>query len=123
MELLLAPRSMDQQRKKALLEAYKNRRPDMGVIALRCEATGETFLEISKDISATMNGIRIKLNAGFHPNRRLLELWKAYGEANFTFSVARTLKYDDPSEDHRRELEKLREECLAADPKARKLWK
>lgn len=114
---------MDQQRKKELLEAYKSRHPEMGVIALLCGATGETFLEISRDIPATMNGIRVKLNAGFHPNRHLLELWKTYGEEGFTFSVAKTLKYEDPAEDHRRELETLREECLAADPKAQKLWK
>lgn len=114
---------MDQARKKELMEAYKTRRPEMGVIALRCGATGETFLEGSRDIPATMNGIRVKLNAGFHPNRHLLELWKQYGQEGFTFSVARTLQYDDPAADHRRELEKLREECLAADPKAQKLWK
>lgn len=114
---------MDKTRKKELLEAYKTRRPEMGVIALRCEATGETFLGVSRDIPAGMNSIRMKLSSGFHPNRRLLELWKQHGPEAFTFFTARTLEYEDPGEDHTAELEKLREACLTADPKARKIWK
>ncbi len=114
---------MDRQRKKELLAAYRERRPEMGVIALRCEATGETFLGISQDIPAGFNSIRMKLESGYHPNRHLLDLWKQYGQAGFTFSVARTLKYDDPAADHTAELEALREKCMAEDAKARKLWK
>lgn len=40
---------MDTKRKKELLEAYKNRHPEMGVISYRCKETGEVFLGISKD--------------------------------------------------------------------------
>lgn len=114
---------MDRSQKKAALAAYKARRPEMGVIALRCEATGETFLGISQDIPAGINGIRAKLGFGFHPNRHLLELWKQYGPEGFTFSTARALKYEDPGADHTAELEKLRETCLAEDPNAQKIWK
>ena len=32
---------MDIKRKKELLEAYKNRYPEMGVISYRCKETGE----------------------------------------------------------------------------------
>ena len=52
---------MDINRKKELMEAYKNRRPEMGVVSVRCLATGESFLGTSSDTRATMNGIQAKL--------------------------------------------------------------
>lgn len=39
---------MDMKRKKQLLEEYKNRRPEMGVISYRCIATNESFLNFLK---------------------------------------------------------------------------
>ena len=114
---------MDKAQKKALAEEWKNRRPEMGVISLRCKETGEAFLGTAADTKAGFNSIRAKLSGGLHPNRRLQELWKQYGEAGFEFSVAAVLEYEDPAEDHREELETLREICLAEDPKASKIWK
>lgn len=114
---------MDREQKKALTEEWKNRRPEMGVISLCCKETGETFLGVSGDTRAGFNSVRAKLNGGIHPNKRLMELWKQYGEAGFVFSVAAVLEYEDPQEDHTEELEILRELCLAENPKAVKLWK
>ena len=34
---------MDLKRKKELLEAYRDRHPEMGVISFRCIETDETF--------------------------------------------------------------------------------
>ncbi len=114
---------MNMQRKKQLIEAYKNRHPEMGVISFRCKATGESFLGISKDTKTGFNGIRVRLAANYHPNKRLQELWNAYGADGFECSVVKTLKYEDPHEDHTNKLEALREQCLADDPQARRIWK
>ena len=114
---------MDAQRKRDLMEAYKNRRPEMGVIEIKCKATGDSFLGISKDTRADFNGTRIKLESGTHPNKVLEKLWKQYGEAGFELSVLQVLKYDDPLEDHTDELEKMRKERMADMPKAAKLWR
>lgn len=114
---------MDKAQKKALAEAWKTRRPEMGVISLRCRETGETFLGPAKDTKAGFNSIRAKLSGGLHPNRRLQELWKQYGEEGFELSVAAVLEYEDPLEDHTEELETLRDLCLAENPGAAKIWK
>ena len=114
---------MDKAQKKALTEEWKNRRPEMGVISLQCRETGESFLGIAKDTKAGFNSVRAKLSEGLHPNKRLQELWKQYGEEGFEFSVAAVLDYEDPQEDHKEELETLREICLAENPQAVKLWK
>ena len=60
---------------------------------------------------------------GFHPNKRLLELWKTYGVNGFELSVIHTLKYDDPSLDYSEKLEKLLEECLESDKNASRIWR
>jgi len=114
---------MDIKRKKDLLEIYKNRHPEMGVISYRCRETGEAFLGISKDTKSDFNSINMKLKAKLHPNKRLQELWNKYGLDGFERSVIKVLKYDDPHEDHTEKLESLREQCLAADPNARRIWR
>lgn len=114
---------MDKAKRKAIVEEWKLRRPEMGVISIRCKETGESFLGISKDTKADFNSNRVKLSTGTHPNKQLLALWNQYGEDGFEWSVLKVLDYEDPGEDHTMELESLREACLAEDTKAVKLWK
>lgn len=114
---------MDIKRKKELIESYKNRHPEMGVITYKCKETGEVFLGISKDTKADFNSNNLKLKAKMHPNKRLQELWNKYGSECFELSVVQILKYDDPNEDYTAELESLREQCIAANPDARRIWK
>lgn len=114
---------MNATRRKELLEGYRNRRPEMGVISLRCTAIGEAFLDISQDTRVSFNSVRTKLESGYHPNRRLRELRKQYGQSGFECSVIKTLSYEDPHENQTAKLEALRSKCLAQDPLAQKLWK
>ncbi len=95
----------------------------MGVISFACKETGESFLGATGDARAGFNSNRVKLDAGSHPNKRLQELWNTYGEGGFEVSLLVQLEYEDQHADHTEELEELREGCLAADPKASKIWK
>lgn len=114
---------MDKKRKKEILEIYKNRLPEMGVISYCCKETGEVFLGISKDTKADFNSTNVKLAGNWHPNKQLQELWNKHGLDGFELSVVKVLKYDNPSEDHTAKLESLREECFAVNPNARKIWR
>lgn len=109
---------MDTARKKELQEEWKNRKPEMGVIAFRCKETGESFFAISKDTKKDYNRSRFQLSFGSHPNKRLQELWNRYGEEGVEFAVVKVLKYKDPLDDHTKELEKLWEQCLMDEPGA-----
>jgi len=115
-------KEMDMRRKKELLEEYRNRRPEMGVVSFRCIATGESFMGSTKDTKAYFNSERFKLLSGGHPNRQFQEIWNKHGEEGFEVSVLKTLKYDDPKEDHREELEELLDQCLQVDSMARRIW-
>lgn len=114
---------MDMTRKKELLEAYKSRQPEMGVIAFQCNTTGETFLTAAADIPAKFNRIRFQLSAGNCPNKRLQELWTQYGQDGFTLQVVKQLESDGLEEDHTEELETLCELCLLENPNASRIWK
>lgn len=114
---------MDIKRKKQLIEEYENRKPEMGVISFCCIATGEAFYGVSKDTKADFNSNHFKLNANWHPNMRLLELWKQYGENGFELSVVQVLEYEDKSTDHSAELEKMLIQCLESNGTARRIWK
>lgn len=114
---------MQTDRRKELRDAYKSRRPDMGVVELRCTATGERFLGITRDAAKELNSLRAKLNGGGHPNRSLQQLWNERGEDGFEFSVADTLEYESPEDVSADDLQALRDLLLAEDPEARKIWK
>jgi len=112
---------MDIKKKKELLETYKNRHPEMGVISFRCSMTNEIFLTTATDIPAKFNRICFQLSAGNCPNKRLQELWSQYSEDNFELSVEKRLEYKNPAEDHTEELETLYELCLIENPKAERI--
>lgn len=110
---------MDKQRKKELLQTWQDRQPEMGVIALSCQATGECFLALSKDTRADFNSIRFQLSANSHPNRELQNLWNVHGDEQFAFSVVKTLKYDRRDDDHSEALAELLAQCLQERPEAK----
>lgn len=114
---------MEMNRKKLLLEEYKNRRPEMGVISYRCIETGEAFLGISTDTKADFNSNNAKLSFNSHPNKRMQELWKQYGSEGFECTVLKVLKYENPGDNHTKDLEKLRDDCLEKNKQAVKIWK
>ena len=111
---------MHSERRKELLEAWKDRHPEMGVISFRCNPTDEIFFTTATDIPAKFNRIRFQLSAGNCQNNQLQALWNQYGERAFEFQTVKQLKYDDPKEDHTEELEMLCEICLLENPKARR---
>ena len=90
---------MDMKRKMELLNEWKNRRPEMGLIAITCKSTGEMFVDISTDTQFAFNSHRFKLSANFHPNKRLQQLWQQYGENGFDYAVVKILKYENKDDD------------------------
>lgn len=114
---------MDKAKRKELMDAYKNRRPDMGVIAIRCTSTGDTFFGASKDTRADINSNRFKLESGSHRNIALLQLWNQYGAGSFEFYISDTLEYDDATKDYSDKLEALLERRLEITPGSTRIWR
>ena len=97
-------------RKKELKRQYLQMKPTMGVFTISNMATGEVYLEATKDLKSRMNSTPCKLNAGSHPSRPLQIQWREYGEDNFKMEVLDTLDYDkdDEKRDYSDDLEVLR---------------
>nr|WP_122012906.1 GIY-YIG nuclease family protein [Maliibacterium massiliense] len=100
---------MAQLDKKALKATYRRMRPPMGVLRIRCEATGEAYLMATPNLQAAENRARLQLDTGTHPDRTLCRLWKTHGASAFTFTVLDTLAYSKNPEktDYRQDLAAL----------------
>jgi hypothetical protein len=76
---------MTPQSKKSAIAAYKERKSAFGVYAVICNATGEVWVGISRNLEAQANGLWFALRMGGSPNRSLQAVWTAHGEDAFRF--------------------------------------
>ena len=104
---------MDKSRKKELLQQYKERKPAMGVYMFKSINTNTVYLGCDKNIKATINGDRFKLNSKNHRCKKLQKDWNENREENFEIKVVEILPYDkDESKvDYSEDLIILREMC------------
>ncbi len=75
---------------------YKQRQVDRGVYAIRCAATGATWVGTSLDLANTGNRERFFLRQGRHRDRALQDCWNAHGEAGLSFETLEILGDDVP---------------------------
>ena len=104
---------MDRQRKKELLQQFKEMKPDMGVYMFKSINTNTVYLGCDKNIKATINGDRFKLNSKNHSCKKLQKDWNENKEENFEIKIVELLPYDkDESKvDYSEELKILLEVC------------
>jgi hypothetical protein len=83
-------------RKEATRE-FKERKPSPGIYALRCSATGRTWIDSCPNLTAAQNSQFFQLRQNLHRNKELQSEWNTQGESTFTFEVLETLPDDTPS--------------------------
>jgi hypothetical protein len=81
--------------RKALVRAYKQRRPPMGVYRVHNTVTGHALVAASTDLPSILNRHRAQLSMGGHPSRALQADWRAHGPATFVFEILDTLSPPD----------------------------
>ncbi len=82
--------------RKAAIAAYKERKVEAGIYAIRCPATGQTWVGQAPDLSTIRNRIWFTLRMGSHRNRVLQEAWAAHGDS-FAFEVLERLDEELPA--------------------------
>jgi len=107
-------------RRKELIEQYKQMKPEMGIFRVRLKDGSKCFLETSQNLKGKMNAVRFQLDMGSHPNKDLQRDWKRYGPERFAFEVLELLPYakDETKIDYSEELAILKhiwEERLQAE--------
>lgn len=112
---------MSNERKRALVREYKERKVRRGVYALRCPATGETWVSASSNLDAQENSVRFQLRTGGHPNKALQAVFNAHGADGLTYEVLAELPDEEASAYALRADLKDLEETWRAQLNARKV--
>jgi len=77
--------------RKQALEAYKERKAQPGVFAVRCLPSGQVWVGKSPDLATAQNGLWFGLRMGGSPYRHLQAAWREHGEDSFAFEAIERL--------------------------------
>lgn len=86
---------MKTEDRKAAVSAYKERKVEAGIYAVRCTASGETWVGRAPDLSTIRNRIWFTLRQGINSSRTLQQAWQAHGADAFTFETIERLEDED----------------------------
>ena len=84
---------MDKTSRRDAVRQYKERKVPVGIFAIRCRPTGETWVGASRNLDGQRNSSFFGLRLGSHRNREMQKAWNAEGgEAAFEFSIVELLE-------------------------------
>ncbi len=90
---------MDAARKKALMNAYKEKPVIGGVCCIKCSGNGREYLQSTRNIEGLRNRFNFALSMGTCPDPSLAKECDEYGAASFTFEVLEELKKGESQTD------------------------
>ena len=73
--------------RRQIANESNERKVPRGIFAVRCSATGETWVGSSPNLSSSRNSLWFQLGAGQYRNRLLQQAWQQHGEAAFALDV------------------------------------
>ncbi len=76
-----------------MINKFKERKPLLGVYAVRCTESGRVWVGASRNLDATRNGLWFSLRHGSHREQGLQEEWNVQGEPGFQYEVLE--KFED----------------------------
>ena len=82
---------MRNEDKKAAIAAYKEREGDAGIYAVRCAASGQTWVGKAPSLGTIRNRLWFGLRMGSDPRRDMQAAWRAHGADSFSFEVLERL--------------------------------
>lgn len=77
--------------RRAALAAYKQKKPAAGVYVVRCAATGEAWIGMSRHLESQQTSLWFQLRHAGLPNAALRSAWLTCGEHAFGFEVLETV--------------------------------
>lgn len=84
-----------QNRRKALIDAYKRQPKLMGIYEIRNLANGFCLVNTSKDVAARLNRHQMDLKTGGDRNVALQRDWDKYTASQFTMQLLEALEPGD----------------------------
>jgi hypothetical protein len=86
---------MDMARRKAAIDAYKQREVAAGIYAVRCGPTGQCWVGRTSDLSKIQNRLWFTLRQGNNPHASLNAAWQEHGPDAFTFETVEALEDEE----------------------------
>ncbi|KIL40542.1 LuxR family transcriptional regulator [Gordoniibacillus kamchatkensis] len=102
---------MDKNKRKELLEAYKQIKTYMGVIQITNKANGKIYVDSYPNLKNKWLTLQIQLDMGKFANARLQQDWKAFGREAFAYEVLEQKETDEIT-DMRWELKQMEKPWL-----------
>ncbi len=99
---------MEKHLRRQAVRDFKERKVARGIFAVRCAATGETWVGASRNLDQQQNAIWFGLRSGGYINRAAQTAWAAHGEAGFAFEILETFDDGDMGPVGRADLMKAR---------------
>ena len=78
---------MDKNRRRELMEAYKQMKVYMGVYQIKNNENSKVLIGTSSNLKNRWLTLRMQLEAKRHPNAGLQKDWNYFGPDNFTYEV------------------------------------
>jgi len=85
---------LSKEQKKETIIKFKERKPLLGIYAVRCTASDRAWVGSSRNQHATGNGIWFGLRHGSHRDQPLQHEWNVHGESAFHYEVLEKLDED-----------------------------
>ncbi|MCR8644318.1 GIY-YIG nuclease family protein [Paenibacillus sp. N1-5-1-14] len=86
---------MDKNKRKEMVEEYKQIKTYMGVIQITNKVSGKIFIESFPNLKNKWSSMQAQLQMGTFMNLELQKDWKELGEEAFTFEVLEQKEADD----------------------------
>ena len=99
----------DKARKKEIAQAWTERKRSQGVFAVRCAASGEVWVDASKNLDSQKNSIWFSLRMGSHRNKAVQAAWNAHGADAFRYDILEEISDEALTPLGVRDLLKIRE--------------
>ncbi len=81
--------------KRAARAAYKERKPQPGIYAVKCVASGQIWVGATLTLESIQNRLWFGLRMGNSPQRMLQQAWAEHGEAQFNWYAIERLDVED----------------------------
>ena len=88
---------MDKAQRKAAISEYKKRDDAIGIFAVRCAASGETWVGAALTLDTIKNRIWFGLRIGSAANPEMQRAWSRHGNDSFAFEVLERLDPEEPT--------------------------
>lgn len=86
---------MNDDARKAAVAAWKERKAQPGVYAVRCAASGAVWVGAAPDLATIQNRIWFTLRHGASAHRSLQAAWTAHGADAFSFEIVERLPEEE----------------------------